>query len=76
MTPEVSFHTSATAIAEEMIYVQDIAWDKKRGVIFIMKFESPRKLFIEFEKSFEIIKTSGYYAINENHENGLLFLQL
>lgn len=80
--PEIKFG-SRTAKNEEMVFIQDITLERRRGLVFLMKFETPKSLFSkEMEETFRQIKTGGYFVVDQDledeskHENGFVFLQL
>jgi hypothetical protein len=74
--PEIKLPTGVIAPAKTMIYIQDLFFEKESGLIFRMKFESPEEDFDEAKDVFESVKTSGYFALNENGANGIAFLEL
>lgn len=82
--PEIAFASGGVAPAENMLFIQDLAWEKERNFVFVMKFETPKKNFFSVhensisseEEIFKTIKTSGYFATGSNDEQGLVFLQL
>lgn len=75
-SPDVQFHTGAIAPAKTMIYVQDLFFEKEHGLIFRMKYESPEEQFDDAKNLFEGIKTSSYFALDNDGENGIAFLEL
>jgi hypothetical protein len=80
--PEMRFG-DRKASSEEMLFVQDLVVEKKRGFVFLMKFETPKAKFsAPMEETFRNIKTSGFYVVDRSEqadssdENGLVFLEL
>jgi hypothetical protein len=82
--PEIKFANNKSSKGEaEMVFIQDIVLEQQRGIVFLMKFETPKVLFTkEMEERFRTIKTSGFYVINQDptktdqDDNGFVFLQL
>lgn len=81
--PEIKLANNKTAKGEEMVFIQDIVIEESRGIVFLMKFETPKMLFSkEMEEKFHTIKTSGFYVIHQDpantdsDDNGFIFLQL
>lgn len=75
-----------TVKAAEMLFIQDLILERQRGIVFLMKYETPKSLFTsEMEETFRVIKTNGYFAVPQNtnetnqsgsNGNGFVFLEL
>jgi hypothetical protein len=75
-SPSSRFRPDVMPPSGEMIFIQDIILDIQSKFVFRIKIESPNFLFREHERVFELIKTSGYYVVNDAHRHGIALLEL
>lgn len=67
--PEMKAPNGQILKARDMTFIQDIVFSKDRKMVFVMKFETPSEQFNDCLDTFKIIKTSGYYAIDNDIDN-------